>query len=200
MPTDSNTNEARKLVNRSEVLSLKALSVVVIDSSVFTLRLMGYILKALGVGKVMTVNNADDAISLLTIASNLSDESGRNTDVDMILCDLDPEHGGGQKLVKFIRSHSKDKIRFIPVVMMSGYAESRQVEQSRDWGANEFLSKPFSVNTIAARILAVIDRPRPFVQNDDFFGPDRRRKKLTYFGEERRHLGDDGVKVVHEQE
>lgn len=200
MPSDSNINEARKLVNKSEVLSLKALSVVVVDSSVFTLRLMGSIMKGLEVGKTMTLSDADEAIGILTMAAAMSDDTARNNDIDLIFCDIGPDNATGQKLIKFIRSHSKDKIRFIPVIMMSGYAESRQVEQSRDWGANEFLAKPFSVNTIAARILAVIDRPRPFIQTDDFFGPDRRRKKQTYFGEERRHATNEDIKVVHERE
>lgn len=200
MPSDSNINEARKLVNKSEVLSLKALTVLVVDSSVFTLRLMGSIMKGLEVGKTLTVHDVDEAISILTLTASMSDDSARGNEIDMILCDLDPAHGSGQKLIKFIRSHSKDRIRFIPFIMMSGYAESRQVEQARDWGVNEFLSKPFSVNTIAGRILAVIDRPRPFLQTDDFFGPDRRRKKQTYFGEERRHSTNDDVKVIHERE
>ena len=121
-------------------------------------------------------------------------------DIDIIICDLDPQRNGGQKFLKFIRSHDKEKIHYLPFIMMSGYSEYHQVEQSRDWGANEFLAKPLTVNSIAARILSVIDRPRPFVRNEDFFGPDRRRKKVVYFGEERRHQGEDGVKVIHERE
>ena len=200
MPNDTNNNEAKKLNIKSEVLSLKALSILVVDSSAFSLRLISNILKGLEFGKVITVKSSDEAISIITIAGSITENNHRMRNIDIIICDLDHERNGGQKFLKFIRSHDKENIHYLPFIMMSGYSEQKQVEQSRDWGANEFLAKPLSVNSIAARILSVIDRPRPFVRNEHFFGPDRRRKKVVFFGKERRHQDEDGVKVIHERE
>ena len=59
--------------------------------------------------------------------------------------------------------------------------------KARDVGVTEFLVKPFSAKTMARRITVVIEYPRQFVRTDDFFGPDRRRHKISnYTGEERR--------------
>jgi hypothetical protein len=39
----------------------------------------------------------------------------------------------------------------------------------------EFLCKPVSAKRLYERILNIVLRPRPFIQTDTFFGPDRRR-------------------------
>ena len=65
------------------------------------------------------------------------------------------------------------------------------IEEARDAGVTEFLVKPFTANDIARRITHVINRPRDFIETQDFFGPDRRRRRddTTYKGPLRR--GDD---------
>ena len=65
-------------------------------------------------------------------------------------------------------------------------------------GATEFVTKPFSVVTLAQRVQVVIERPRQFVHTGDYFGPDRRRRAEP-FTNERRVLTDKspGVEVVN---
>ena len=58
--------------------------------------------------------------------------------------------------------------------------------KARDAGVNEFLVKPISANTLFERIEALIERPRPFVRLEGFFGPDRRRKSSDPARDERR--------------
>lgn len=59
--------------------------------------------------------------------------------------------------------------------------------KARDAGMTEFLVKPFSARSMARRITMVIENPRQFVRTDDFFGPDRRRHRISnYTGQERR--------------
>ena len=48
------------------------------------------------------------------------------------------------------------------------------------------LGKPLSAAALFTRISAVIERPRQFVRVGEFFGPDRRRRKEDYAGDERR--------------
>ncbi len=42
---------------------------------------------------------------------------------------------------------------------------------------NEFIAKPVSVESVASRLTLMIVKTRPFVKTDDYFGPDRRRRK-----------------------
>ena len=57
---------------------------------------------------------------------------------------------------------------------------------ARDSGITEFLVKPYTAKTLYDKIEAIIERPRNFVKADGFFGPDRRRKKVNYMGQDRR--------------
>jgi two-component system chemotaxis response regulator CheY len=94
--------------------------------------------------------------------------------------------GSGRELLKWIRTHDKDDIRFLPVVVVSGYTTELLTHITRDMGANEILVKPISGTMLASRICSVIDNPRPFVKSADFFGPDRRRQNMAFRGTERR--------------
>ena len=64
----------------------------------------------------------------------------------------------------------------------------RRVIAARDFGITEFLSKPVSAKALHARLVALVERPRPFVRvGRDYFGPDRRRAaNESYSGAERR--------------
>ena len=75
----------------------------------------------------------------------------------------------------------------VPIIMMTGYSAMPRVSEARDCGATEFLVKPFSANDMARRIAYVINKPRDFIETEDFFGPDRRRRKIdNYRGPRRR--------------
>jgi len=76
--------------------------------------------------------------------------------------------------------------RFLPVVVVSGYAGAQHVARARDAGASEFLLKPYSIDVVRSRLLSVARQPRLFIETDDFFGPDRRRSRIPFGGDERR--------------
>ena len=61
----------------------------------------------------------------------------------------------------------------------------------RDAGVTEFLVKPFNARDLYRRIVQIIERPRQFVRSEDFFGPDRRRKRESNYAGPRRREEDD---------
>jgi DNA-binding response OmpR family regulator len=61
--------------------------------------------------------------------------------------------------------------------MVTGHTERQRVEAARDAGVTEFLAKPITSQNILLRIAEIVDRPRPFVRCDGYFGPDRRRRR-----------------------
>lgn len=186
-------------IGKPEILRLSALTVLVIDDSEFTLRLLTSVMKGLEIGRIMTATSGTEAISLLQLTASMA-EDGRHPDIDIVLSDWHMNNGGGPDVLKWVRGNARERIRFLPFVMMSGYAEPKHVKKARDLGANEFLAKPFSVASLSQRLLAVIDRPRPFVKTKNYFGPDRRRKEISYGGEERRNQTAGKIEVFNERD
>jgi DNA-binding response OmpR family regulator len=70
--------------------------------------------------------------------------------------------------------------------MITGHTSPERVHAARDAGVNEFLAKPVSSKSIMARVISVIENPRPFVRTKAYFGPCRRRRRVDYHGPERR--------------
>ena len=99
----------------------------------------------------------------------------------------------GIELTREIRNAADSANRFVPIVMVSGYAQRGRVLTARDAGVNEFVVKPITATALFSRIRAVIEKPRPFVRTKTFFGPDRRRGRSDYEGPERRGTGEGTV-------
>ena len=49
---------------------------------------------------------------------------------------------------------------------------------ARDAGVNDFIAKPVSADSLHKRLARLVENPQEFVENDAYFGPDRRRRDL----------------------
>jgi CheY-like chemotaxis protein len=83
----------------------------------------------------------------------------------------------GIDFVRLVRNSSDSPNPMIPVIMITGHSTMRRVNEARDVGVNEFLSKPVTARGVIERISRVVDNPRPFVRAPEYFGPDRRRRQ-----------------------
>jgi len=93
----------------------------------------------------------------------------------------------GLQFSKFVRFDDDSPDIFTPIILMPGHTEQWRVNMARDAGVNEFLAKPISAKTLYVRLLAVIEKPRPFVRTKSYFGPCHRRvNSWDYDGPERR--------------
>ncbi len=70
--------------------------------------------------------------------------------------------------------------------MVTAYTEHNHVIRARDSGINEYLAKPLSARLIYSRICSLVEDQRPFIHCQDFFGPDRRRRRIEHGGPDRR--------------
>lgn len=172
------------------------LSILVVDDNRFVRSILVTILKGLGIGKVMQADNGEEAMAVLDVSAQMDSTGGR--DVDIVFADHLMEPLDGIGLLKWIRGHESDRVRFLPYVMMSGEADETAVRLARDAGVTEYLAKPMSVMNVVTRLLAIIDRPRPFVRAPNYFGPDRRRQSIPYGEADRRQLGPDDIRVVED--
>lgn len=155
---------------------LSRLSFLVAEDNTHTRMLMRQVLLMLGVRDIRESSDGKEALA--RIASRPP---------DVLLTDWHMEPMSGLDMVRALRVGADSPDRFLPVIMVTAYAERGRVLAARDAGVNEYLIKPFSARALYTRIQAVIFRPRPFVRTKSFFGPDRRRQDdILYTGAERR--------------
>lgn len=156
------------------------LRVLVVDDNRFMRETVEAILASIGIGTVYHAENAEDGYN-----------KTREKQPDVIVSDWDMEPGDGITLVKWLRSRKDSPDRYIPIIMLTGYSELNRVMAARDSGVTEFLAKPVSTKSMHARLMSIIDQPRPFIRTDSYFGPDRRRRvDKKYQGIERRQNKD----------
>lgn len=111
---------------------------------------------------------------------------------DLIITDWIMDNGDGLSMIRKIRKDKKSPNPYVPILIVTGFSSRIRVEKARDNGVTEFLVKPFTSKELYAKIEHVIEKPRQFVDNGEFFGPDRRRKRNEgYKGPHRRDNDPD---------
>lgn len=146
------------------------LNVLIVEDTVPMRKLVTSVLETLGIGTIHTAHNGKSGYELFC-----------KENPDIIITDWHMMPTSGIELVDKIRNSPDSPNKMIPIIMMTGYSAMPRVSEARDSGATEFLVKPFSANDLARRIAYVINKPRDFIETDDFFGPDRRRRKMEDF-------------------
>jgi len=177
---------------KKSIYDLSGFSILLADDYDFMQALVAAMLKEFGVGSIMNCNNGLEARDLLTV-SLAAQQSADIKNVDIILTDWMMPDGSGTELIRWVRNHKKDQIRFMPILLITAFASEEAITEARNNGANEALVKPVSGEKLASRILSVINKPRPFIKTPDFFGPDRRRKDKAIKGEDRRKMAAEEI-------
>ncbi|HEY4941559.1 MAG TPA: hypothetical protein VII56_09025 [Rhizomicrobium sp.] len=114
-------------------------------------------------------------------------EALRSQTFAAIFCDAAAEQYKGMTFPVAARRSPGIVNPMTPLFIIYSNARQRQVEHARDVGVTDVLTHPVSAATIARKLEGAIKAPRSFIVAPNFFGPDRRTKRLTtWTGEERR--------------
>lgn len=155
---------------------LRNVEILIAEDNDFARTMLRDVLKILGANRVQYANDGKEALSI-----------AHNFPIEIALIDWYMPLVDGIEFTKTIRTATHSPNSFLPIIMISSYAEMKQVMEARDAGVNEYLIKPYSAKQLLTRIKSVVERPRSFIKIDSYFGPDRRRKKdKNYQGKERR--------------
>jgi two-component system, chemotaxis family, chemotaxis protein CheY len=160
--------------------------VLVIDDHAFSRHIGMAALRSLNVHMIAEAENASEGLGAI-----------HSFAPDLILVDWVMEGVDGITFVKSVRSNKSSNARFLPLIMVSAYAELWRVREARDAGCNEFVVKPFAARTLYAKIRTIVENPRPFVEAaSGYFGPDRRRRNSPVKDERR---GDRKARMALQQ-
>ena len=92
--------------------------------------------------------------------NSISSESKKNAmlmflrhNPDLMIVDLGLPDGDGKDLIKQIREISK-----IPIIVLTARHNEKEIIKTLDYGADDYMTKPFSVNELLARIRANLRR------------------------------------------
>ena len=151
--------------------------VLVVDRDARTASLVTAVLRAFGFTR-MEVATSGPAVM----------ETMQKKPFDLIITEWHLAQMNGIALVKSLRGAAGHRVlrRDVPIIMLTAQSDMDAVRGARDAGITEFLAKPFSAKTLAARLVQVIDNPRNFIDAPGYVGPCRRRRGEPPADEERR--------------
>ncbi|MEK7246508.1 MAG: response regulator [Pseudomonadota bacterium] len=156
---------------------LERIRILVVEDNSFSRRIVMELLKFLGATDVAFVKDGEEAWQEI-----------RKDIPDIVLLDWEMAPVDGIHFLRRVRHDPNSPNPYLPIVMVTGFADRWHVFAARDAGVNEYVIKPVSAKALLDRIQAVIERPRRFVRIGEFFGPDRRRKEKLFLGPDKRGL------------
>ena len=154
-------------------------TILVVDDNQHMRKLIMEILRAIGVRDALEASDGAEALNAM-----------RSRRIDLVITDIAMQPIDGVDFVRLLRNSNDSPNPHVPVIMITGHATPAKVAEARDAGVNEFLAKPVTAKGVLDRLQRVIDKPRPFVRTDDYFGPDRRRRADPGYKGPRRRSDD----------
>jgi len=142
---------------------LSGLKVLLVDDNQHMRSIVSTILKSVGIHGVLEAHDGAEGLQLL-----------RRVPIDIAIVDFCMEPIDGVAFTCMVRNSEDSTNRYLPIIMMTGFADKVRVVEARDAGVTELVVKPVTARSVLDRLNAVVFHPRPFVKTDDYFGPLRR--------------------------
>ena len=144
-------------------LNLKSITAMIVDRDPFTRGLVAQMMRGFGSTTILIADTGAEAQGVL---------GGNCPDIIFIEGEL-PDMVAGE-LVNWIRRHANKSLRFVPIIVLSGYTQLRLISSARDAGSHLVVRKPVSPQVLFDRLKWVAGFDRPFVETPKYAGPDRR--------------------------
>ena len=169
---------------------LSKIGVLVVEKQAPMRTLLRQVLREFGVEKI------EDAMT-----PEVGFERFNETTPDLVMVDWAPDFDG-LKLVQRIRTDEESVFPQVPVIMVTAFNETNYIFEALDAGMTEYMTKPISAKLLYLRIVSVIENKRSFIRAGEFIGPDRRRRKSIFGGQNRRDetAGDTGIETMSRDE
>jgi CheY-like chemotaxis protein len=144
-------------------LGLGALKILLLDDNQHMRAIVAQVLRGVGVHHVREGKDGAEGLQAL-----------RDWPADIAIVDFQMAPLDGVEFTRLVRNAPESRTPYLPIIMMTGFAEQSRVFEARDAGITEFLAKPVTARGVVDRLNAVIYKPRPFMRTETYFGPLRR--------------------------
>jgi CheY-like chemotaxis protein len=121
------------------------LKILVVDDSQFVRKLVEEVLRSFGVGRVISAESADQGFAQMERYSP-----------DVIICDWQMYPMDGIAFLRRLRQDPAGHHRFVPFIMLTGHSGTDDVSAAIGEGADSYIVKPFSAQTLMNHLLKVI--------------------------------------------
>lgn len=146
-----------------ERLNFGEISALVVDGDRFSSGIVNQILRGFGFKRYLVVEDGETAQKHLA-----------NGGYDLLITECQLNDMSGADLIRWVRHNSKDTVRHITVLLLTGYTHYSHVIEARDSGVNSVVRKPVAPNVLFDHISWSAKTERPFIEADEYYGPCRR--------------------------
>ena len=146
-------------------LNFSQVAALIVDADHYSTNILSQILRGFGLSRHNIVENAESAKLLL-----------QKDHYDLVICEAVLSDMPAAEFIRWIRLQPKPAVKFIPVVMLTGYTQFSNVAAARDSGANSVVRKPVAPTTLFDHMVWSARTERPFVETKGYAGPCRRFK------------------------
>ncbi|MBV9550914.1 MAG: response regulator [Alphaproteobacteria bacterium] len=160
-------------------LAIREWSALVVDDVRAMRAIVRSILRGLGIPEIKEASCGETALQIL--------EGQR---VDLVITDLVMQPMDGLELTRKIRTPG-NPFAFVPVLMISGCHDEASIKTALSAGITDYLIKPLTPIGLARKLNSLVLRPRPNVRLKNYWGPDRRRRKVSVRHDRRGLVGLD---------
>jgi CheY-like chemotaxis protein len=147
-------------------LNLRSVTSLLVDSDSYTRGLIAQMLRGFGMPSPTLAGTGKEAMEFV------KNECPNLCIFEAVLPDM-----GSAELIRWIRKLNSP-LRFVPAIVLTGYTQLRMIAKVRDGGANVIVKKPASPKVLFDHLLWLARVPRPFVETNDYVGPDRRFRTI----------------------
>lgn len=148
-------------------LNLRGVTALLADRDHYTRDLIAHMLRGFGMESPVFADSGASAMAQM-----------KHCCYDLCIVEAMLPDMSGAELVRWIRQMNKAPMRFMPVLVLTGYTQLRMIAETRDAGANIIAKKPISPKVLFERIAWMARVARPFIETDSYVGPDRRFRDI----------------------
>ncbi|NQV55663.1 MAG: response regulator [Rhodospirillales bacterium] len=107
---------------------------------------------------------------------------------DLIFMEINLQRSAGLNFLRRVRAGQSHADVDVPVILTSLSVERVMMTKAAEAGFENFVRKPFNIETVQQRVSGTLDNPDRVVLASDYFGPNRREDGRTseYSGKDRR--------------
>lgn len=146
-----------------EKINFTEISALVVDGDRFSTSIIGQILRGFGLSRHVIVASGEEAKKQLAADK-----------YDLLIAENFLADMKGADLIRWVRRQPSTALRYLPIVVLTGYTHFSNVTSARDGGVNSVVRKPVAPSTLFDHIVWSARSERPFIDADEYAGPCRR--------------------------